>query len=423
MNIDDLLIDSIGRATAYDGPRRTPAVGIIGGGMSGVCMAVMLRRSGIRDITVFEKASELGGTWRDNVYPGLYCDVPARFYQYSFAPNPHWTRVFASGTDIHAYLRRIADRFDVRQHFRFNTEVTEARFVDNRWQVHTADGAVATFDFLIAATGVLRVPRYPDIPGLGDFHGPVMHSARWDRAAEVVGKRVAVIGTGSTGVQIATALAETTARLDLFQRSANWVVTLPNPRYSALTRAAHRRWPMLDRLGYDGYERFFEFFSRAVIRSGWRRTLLSTICRANLHTVDDSDVRRMLTPDYKPMCRRLIVSGGFLRAVRRGTVHVVDTGIDHIAERGVVTTDGVLHECDAIVLATGFDAHAYLRPMRLYGRDGIGLDDAWRDGPQAHLTVAVPGFPNFFMLLGPHSPIGNYSLTAIAEMQARHIAA
>ncbi|WP_167479612.1 flavin-containing monooxygenase [Nocardia arthritidis] len=401
--------------------RRQPSVAVIGAGMSGLCMAITLRQAGIRDITIYEKANEVGGTWRDNVYPGLTCDIPSHFYQYSFAPKSDWTQLFSTGAEIQDYLRRITDRFELRPHIRFGTEIIEARFTGDRWQVHTAGGAIAHFDFLIAATGVLRVPRLPNITGLTTFDGPVLHSADWDPSADLAGKRVAVIGTGSSGVQIMCGLADTADHLTLFQRSANWVLTLPNPRFPRLVTAAHRRWPALGRLGYRAGAGVLGFFARAVIEPGWRRTLLDTAVRADLRRIRDTRLRRTLTPDHRPMCRRLIFSDRFHRIIQRPNVSVIDTGIDYVTLRGVVTTDGTLHEVDAIVLATGFDAHAYLRPMRLIGAKGRTLETAWRNGPKAHLTVALPGFPNFFMLLGPHSPIGNYSLMAVAETQARHI--
>lgn len=401
--------------------RRQPSVGIVGAGMSGLCQAILLRQAGITDITVYEKATEIGGTWRDNTYPGLACDVPSRLYQFTFATNPNWSRLFSPGAEIFDYFRWVAAEYDLNRVIRFGVEIVEARFVDRRWRLTTDAGETITHDFLVAATGVLREPRVPDIPGLADFTGPVMHSARWDHDADLDGKRVGIVGTGSTGAQIVVALSQTAARVELYQRSAQWVLPLPNPGYRPWSAPLHRRLPGLGRLAYGGYDRAFEFFAGALVKPGWRRTALSNLVRANLRTVRDRDLRRRLTPDYQPMCRRLVISGGFYRAMQRPNVTLVDTGIDHVDPRGIVTVDGMLHELDAIVLATGFDAHAFMRPMTLVGANGANVEQLWANGPQAHLGVGLPGFPNFFMLIGPHSPVGNYPLTAIAESQGRHI--
>ncbi|PQM47196.1 flavin-containing monooxygenase [Mycobacterium talmoniae] len=401
--------------------RRRPSVGIVGAGMSGLCQAILLRQAGITDVTVYEKSHDVGGTWRDNTYPGLSCDVPSRFYQFTFATNPGWSKFFSPGREIFDYFGWVTAEYGLRDAIRFGVEITGARFDGDRWRLTTAAGATVSHDFLISAAGVLREPRLPDIDGLADFAGPVMHSARWDHGADLTGKRVAVIGTGSTGVQIVCGLADTVSTLELFQRSAQWILPLPNPSYRRWTGALHRSIPVLDTLAYHGYHHAFEFFARALVRPGWRRTLIGNLCRINLRTVRDPGLRRRLTPDYQPMCRRLVISAGFYRAMQRRNVHLVDTGIDHVEAGGIVTADGALHELDAIVLATGFDAHAFMRPMTLAVRDGLTVEQLWEAGPIAHLGVALPGFPNFFMLMGPHSPVGNYSLTAIAEAQAGHI--
>ena len=401
--------------------RRDPAVAVVGAGMSGLCVAIALLRNGIDDVTIYEKANEVGGTWRDNTYPGLTCDVPSRVYQYTFARNPDWTRVFSPGGEIQAYFRGIADHFALRDRIRFGTEVVSARFEESRWVLRTDSGEESKVDFLISATGVLHHPRMPSIPGLDDFGGHVFHSARWDHAVQLRGRRIAVIGNGSTGVQLVCGLAGVVRRLLLFQRTPQWVVWLPNPRYSRFAGMVHRAVPWLDRLAYRAYSLFFETFAGGLTKPGLRRRFMGAVCRASLRQVRDPGLRQALTPDYQPMCKRLVVSGGFYQAIQRDDVELVTAGIDHVERRGIVTADGVLHEVDVIVLATGFDTHAFFRPMRLTGRDGIMVDDVWRDGPRAHQTVALPGFPNFFMMLGPHSPVGNYALTAVAESQADHI--
>jgi cation diffusion facilitator CzcD-associated flavoprotein CzcO len=400
---------------------RTPSVAIIGAGMSGLCMAAQLKMAGIDTFTIYEKAGDLGGTWRDNTYPGLACDIPSRFYQFTFSPKPDWTHLFSPGAEIWGYFDSVADRFGLKEHIEFNTKVVAAEFADDCWRLRTDAGDESTVDFLISATGILHHPRYPQIAGLDTFEGSVFHSARWDHDVAVEGKRVAVIGTGSTGAQIVTALAGVTGRLELFQRTAQWVFPLPNPSYSRRTHALQKYVPGLSGLTYRCMRMLFEFFARALIKPGLRRRFIARTCRTNLLTVRDPDLRRKLTPDYQPMCKRLVISSGFYKAVQKPNVEVVTAGIDHIAPEGIVTDDGVLHEVDVLVLATGFDAHAYMRPLELVGDHGLTLSEAWEAGAHAYHTVALPGFPNFFMLMGPHSPVGNYSLTAIAESQVEHI--
>ncbi len=400
---------------------RTPVVAIIGAGMSGLCMAAKLKHAGIHTFTIYEKADKLGGTWRDNTYPGLACDVPSRFYQFTFAPNPDWTHLFSPGEEIWNYFDDVADRLGLRDHIRFNTRVVGARFADSQWHITTDDGTETVADFLVSASGILHHPRYPNIDGLDAFEGAVFHSARWDHDVPLEGKRVAVIGTGSTGAQIVCGLSGVTSRTLLFQRTAQWIAPLPNPAYSRLTRSAHRKVPALEQFTYRTARIVFEFAAGALTQPGLRRRLVDKLCRANLRTVRDPELRRKLTPDYEPMCKRLVISSRFYRVIQRPDVDLVTEGIDHIEERGIVTRDGALHEVDVIALATGFDAHAYMRPLNLVGEAGLTIDEAWADGPSAYQTVAVPGFPNFFMIMGPHSPVGNYALTAIAENQVKHI--
>jgi cation diffusion facilitator CzcD-associated flavoprotein CzcO len=401
--------------------KRNPAVAVVGAGMSGLCAAIALLRSGVTDVTIYEKADEVGGTWRDNTYPGLTCDVPSRVYQYSFAKNPSWTHLFSPGGEIQAYFCEIADRYALRDRIRFGTEIVSARFGDGRWVLRTDAGAQATVDFLISACGVLHHPRMPSIAGLDDFGGHAFHSARWDHRVELQGKRIAVIGNGSTGIQLVCGLAGVAGKVMMFQRTAQWIVRLPNPRYSRFTSITHQGIPWLDRLAYLAYSSAFDAFAVALTKPGLRRKLMGALCRASLRKVRDPELRRALTPDYTPMCKRLVMSGGFYSAIQRDDVELITAGIDHMERRGIVTDDGVLHEADVIVLCTGFDTHAFFRPMQLTGRDGIAVDDVWRDGPRAHQTVAMPGFPNFFMMLGPHSPVGNLALTTVAESQADHI--
>ena len=402
-------------------PKRALKVAIIGAGMSGLCMAIKLQDAGIDSFTIFEKADDVGGTWRDNTYPGLTCDVPSRYYSYSFRPNPDWSHVLPPGPEIQAYFRQVAEERGIRPHIRFGCDVISARYHDGQWQLTTADGE-ETFDVLITATGLLRVLRYPDIPGLETFAGPAFHSARWDHSISLPDKRIGLIGTGSTGVQITAELGGKVRQLKVFQRTAQWICPMPNPRYSPPIRVALRRWPKLNGLAY----RFWGWYVRAMfgsapIRPGFSRRWFTFLCRWNLRlSVRDPQLKAKLTPKDLPMCKRLIFAGHFYRSVQQPGVEVITEPIDHIEPRGIVTADGALHELDLLVLATGFDARAYVRPLAVIGEGGLTLDEAWVDGPMAYRSVAVPGFPNLFMLMGPHSPFGNQSLIPIAEDQANY---
>jgi cation diffusion facilitator CzcD-associated flavoprotein CzcO len=382
-------------------------------------MAAKLQDAGMDAFTIFEKADEVGGTWRDNTYPGLHCDVPSRYYTYSFAPNPEWSRLMPPGAEIQDYFRRIVDARGLARHIKFGIDVTSAEYRDGRWYVTTSAGTEA-FDVLVTATGVLRVPRYPELPGLDSFAGPVFHSSRWDHSVALPDKRIGVIGTGSTGVQITAELGGNVAQLKVFQRTAQWVCPWPNLRYKRTTRALMRKWPGLTQPGYRFWGWFVRMtFGRAPIRPGFARTMYQTLCRVNLRvSVRDRELRQELTPPDQPMCKRMIFSGQFYRSVQKPGVKVVTDAIGYVEPRGVVTVDGTFHELDLLVLATGFDARAYVRPMNVVGTAGITLDEVWADGPFAYRSVAVPGFPNMFMLMGPHSPIGNQSLVPIAEDQA-----
>jgi cation diffusion facilitator CzcD-associated flavoprotein CzcO len=400
-------------------------VAIIGAGMSGICMAAKLQDAGIRSFTIFEQAAEVGGTWRDNTYPGLTCDVPSRYYTYTFAPNSDWSHLTSPGAEIQSYFRRVTDERGLRSHIRFGTEVTSAEYRGGKWWLATGAGDEDCFDVLVTATGVLRVPRYPDIPGRDSFAGPAFHSSRWDHAISLNDKRIGLIGTGSTGVQLVAELGGRVRRLDVFERSAQWVFPWPSHRYTKFSRAVLRRWPALNQVGYVFWGLLFRrVLAHAVVRPGLRRRVVHAMCRANLSlSVRNRDLRDRLTPTDQPGCKRLIFSGRYYRSIQKPGVNVVTGPIERIEPRGVVTADGKLHELDLLVFATGFDARAYVRPMRVVGEGGLTLDEVWQDGPHAYRSVAVPGFPNLFMLMGPHSPIGSNSLVPIAEDQADYAVA
>jgi cation diffusion facilitator CzcD-associated flavoprotein CzcO len=396
---------------------RSPRVAIIGAGMSGLCMGIKLRQAGMYDFVIYEKADRVGGTWRENTYPGLSCDVPSRSYAFSFEPNPDWSTMFPGGPEIFEYFDRVADKYGLRRHIRFGETVHGGTWEDGRWTVRTTSGE-ERFDFFVSGAGILHRWRMPDIPGLDTFAGPKWHSAAWDHSVPLEDKRVGLVGTGSTGVQITTALSGNVGHLDVFQRTPQWVLPLPNHRSSRATRELLRRVPPINRLAHRAWLAYLEqSFGVGVIRPGWRRSLLQGACRQHLRLVGDPELRRRLTPDYQPMCKRIVMNYGFYQAIQHPQTTLVDTPIERVEAQGIRTTDGVLHELDVLALATGFDGTAYGRPLELVGEGGLTLDEAWRDGPRGYLTVALPAFPNYFALVGPHSPFGNHSVMAISEAQ------
>ena len=400
----------------------SPRVVIVGAGMSGVCVAVKLKEAGFGDVTILEKGDDIGGTWRENTYPGLSCDVASRAYCYSFAPNAEWTSLFPPGPEVRAYFRGVAERYGVLEQVRFGTEVTEGVWRDGAWRLMTKDGEEFSADLLVAACGVLHHPTLPDIPGLDSFSGPAFHSARWDHSVETRGKRVGLIGTGSTGTQITSALAGVASRFTVFQRTPQWMYPLSNHQFTRLTRALYRRFPRLSDLSYRSWQACYDFFFvGATMKPGWVRNLMQGACRLHLRTIRDPELRAKLTPPDQPLCRRLIMGTRYYKVLKRDDVELVTDDIERIEPGGVRTADGRLHELDVLVLATGFDAHAYLRPIELVGPAGERLSEAWAHAPKAYRTIGLPGFPNFFMLMGPHSPVGNVSLVAIAETQAGYI--
>ncbi|MFI6868462.1 flavin-containing monooxygenase [Nocardia sp. NPDC050406] len=401
--------------------QRQPRIGIVGAGISGIAAAAALQRAGFGEFTIFEKGSDFGGTWRENSYPGLVCDVPSRYYQFSFAMNPEWSRLYSTGPEIKEYLCRVARERGLDRHTRFGIEVVGAEFSGEDWRVTTSTGDVERFDFLLCATGFLHHPRVPTIPGLAEFTGPVMHSARWDHAVELTGKRVGVIGTGSTGTQLVSALAGQVPKVVLFQRTAQWILPTVNREYTRVAKTVYRRLPTLGRAAYACNRAAFALFSRGLVHPGLTRRFIQWVVARNLGSVRDPELRRQLTPDYQAMCKRLVVSDRFYKAIQRPDVELVTSGIDRVDAHGVVTADGRRHDLDVLVLATGFDAHAFMRPMAITGADGRTLDQAWAEGPRAFEGVMMPDFPNLFMLVGPHSPVANHPLTAVAEAQSARI--
>jgi len=398
-------------------------VGVIGAGMAGILSAIKLEEAGITDFTVYEKGDKLGGTWRENTYPGLACDVPSHLYSYSFALTPEWSHRFSPGPEIRAYFERVARDHDVVPLVRFGHEVASCTFADGRWQLTTTNGHRDEVDVVIAATGVLHHPRYPDIDGLDSFDGALFHSSRWDHTVRIDGARLGIIGTGSTAVQMVSAVVARVAKLSLFQRTAQWIMPQENPAYSDEEQAAFRQDPALLSQLHTQLGEMFGLFANAVIDAESPEIkMIEDACLANLeNNVRDADLRERLRPSYRAACKRLIISPDFYDAIQAPNAELVTEGIECVEAAGVRTRDGLLHPLDVLVLATGFKADAFMRPMRVTGRDGHTLDQIWAQRPNAYLSISIPDFPNFFMLNGPNGPVGNFSLIEVAELQFGYV--
>ncbi len=400
-----------------------PTIAIIGAGAAGLCMAMQLRRAGIHSFTLFEKAATLGGTWRDNVYPGCGCDVPSHLYRFSFEPNPSWTRKYALQHEIIAYLEHCARRYALLERTRFDTEIAALRYRAERatWELETTTGERFEADVVVTGTGQLSRPSVPAIPGSDTFEGAAFHSARWQRDAPIDDARVAVIGNAASAIQLVPPVAQRARSLRIFQRSANWIMGKPDRAYSALERRLFRRLPWLATLHRLELYWLLEARLFGFTDGSLAQRVAERIARRELARVRDPELRRKLTPDYPIGCKRILISNDYYDAVQRPNVAVVDRAVERITPRGLVTSDGALHEADTIVYATGFESTRFLAPMRIEGREGRSLSDAWEHGAEAYLGLTVAGFPNLFLLYGPNTNLGHSSILFMIECQTRYV--
>ncbi len=402
-----------------------PRVVVIGSGFGGVAVAAGLRRAGFHDVVLLEKADRVGGVWRDNRYPGCACDVPASLYSYSFALNPDWSRRFPPHAEILAYLDRCVTDLGLADRVRPGTTVTDARWDDAQscWRLRTAAGAEIVADVLVPAVGQLSRPVVPALPGAERFGGVALHTARWDPDLPVEGRRVAVIGTGASAVQLVPAIAGRAAHVTVFQRNAPWTLPKPDRRYGPLRRALHRRVPALMRASRAGAWVLTAIGGAALTGNRLAGALLRGASRAQRRLqVPDPELRARVTPDEPMGCKRVLYTSTWLPALSRPDVDLVTEKIIEVTADGIHTADGAEHPCDVLIYGTGFAATEFLVPIRVTGRGGARLDDVWRDGAQAYLGMTVPGFPNMFLVYGPNTNTGNTSVIYFHEAQARYIA-
>ncbi|RLQ21439.1 NAD(P)/FAD-dependent oxidoreductase [Seongchinamella sediminis] len=393
--------------------------------MAGMLAGIKLQESGFHNVTLYEKADRVGGTWRANSYPGLTCDVPSHHYTYTFERNPDWSRHLSPGGEIQAYFEQVARKYRLYELIEFNTGVERADFRNGRWHLELEGGRSDIADVVIAATGVLHVPSYPGFRGMDQFKGAMFHTARWDHDVDLEGKRVGVIGMGSTGVQIVSALSDRGIDVSHFVRTPQWIMPVENGHYSEQERALFRADPdaLSEAMDFEGYAAAVEAYTDALTdpASEGSRTM-SQACRDNLEqSIPDPALREQLRPDHEPLCKRLIFSPDYYQAIQRDCAHLVRADIDCFEAGGIRTADGVLHELDVIALATGFQADQFMRPMKITGRNGMDLETLWATRPVAYLAISMPDMPNFFMLNGPNGPVGNFSLIDIAEHQWAYI--
>ena len=402
---------------------RDPRVVIIGAGMTGIVMYIKMKQAGIRSVEVIEKADKVGGTWRENTYPGVACDIPAHMYAYSFELNPDFSHQFARGDELQAYFERMAKKYGLLEHASFNEEATSAVFKDDEWYLETSKGRQLQCDFLVCATGILHHPVTPKIDGADSFAGPSFHTARWRHDVELTGKKIAYIGTGSTACQAIPELIDQGHDVEVFQRTAQWILPVPDVHYGRGFKDLQRRSPKLMKT-IRSTQAFLQqhIFAKGTAGHEVQHALLSFLCKQHLKKkIKDPKLRRKLTPDYEVGCKRLVVNTTFYDAIQKPNASLCTQGIEKIVPQGVVTKDGELHPADVIIYSTGFDTYKFMRPMTLTGRNGVTLDDAWKRKAQAYHSVLIPNFPNFFLMLGPHSPIGNFSVTWMSEIQGDYV--
>jgi cation diffusion facilitator CzcD-associated flavoprotein CzcO len=409
-------------AQAEEQPESFPIV-IVGTGFSGIAMGVMLKKAGFDSFTILEKADDIGGTWRDNTYPGAACDVPSHLYSFSFEPKPDWSNSFSPQQEIQDYLRHCAKKYDLMRHVRFAAEVLGAEFDERAgtWTVIVRGQPPMRARALVLGNGALSIPSLPDIPGLDEFAGKLFHSARWDHDYDLRGKNVAVIGTGASSIQFVPQIAPKVGKLRLFQRTAPWIVPKPERPMRAwekwlfrLVRPAHWLyrawiyWLYESRvLGFVVDPRIMRFAEK--------------IAKRYLHSiVEDPVLREKLTPRYAMGCKRILMSNDYYQALVRPNVEVVTDGIERITRDGVLTRDGVEHKLDAIICGTGFTATEYLAPFMLIGRHGRNLNDVLQEKPETYLGITVKSFPNLFLMMGPNTGLGHNSMIFMIEAQARY---
>jgi cation diffusion facilitator CzcD-associated flavoprotein CzcO len=398
-------------------------VAVVGTGFSGLGMAVRLAERG-EDFVVLEKAKDVGGTWRDNRYPGCACDIPSRLYSFSFDLKPDWSRDYATADEIWSYLRDVADRRGVRERVEFGADLASAVYdvERRRWSLQSADGRAWTADALVLGVGALHEPRLPDIDGLASFAGPVIHSALWPDHDRLDGRRVAVVGTGASAVQMVPELAQRVSQLTVFQRTPAWILPKRDREWGHRRRRLFARFPALQRA--VRWATFWELEARVPLFTRWPALarLAQRLAVRHLHrSVTDPVVRERLTPDYTMGCKRILLSNDYWPAFDRDNVQLVTDPLTRVTPDAVVTADGTRHVVDAVVLGTGFDLSGSFERIDIRGLEGQSLSQAWADGMPSNLGITVAGFPELYVLLGPNTGLGHNSVVLMIELATSYV--
>ena len=404
---------------------RKPSVAIVGGGFGGIGAAVMLGREGYEDVTVFERGDRIGGVWNFNTYPGIACDVPSHLYEFSFAPNPRWSRRYAQGAEIQAYMEDVAREHAVLDRVRLGTEVTRATFDEarGRWLLETTAGPHEA-DLLVTACGQLSVPSIPAIPGLGEFPGPVFHTARWRHEVDLAGKRVALMGTGCSSIQVGPKIQPEVAQLDVYQRSPGWTIPKMDFEYVPRMRRLFERVPLLQRLDRQLTFAFMEAATAGLTSRRWMTRPFAAMARRQIRSqIDDPELRRKVTPRDEIGCKRIMLTDDWYPTLTKPNVELVTEPVEAVTASGVRTAGGAERPTDVVILGTGFRTHDFVAPMDVVGRGGRTLDEAWAGVPRAYLGITVPGFPNMFLLYGPNTNGGAGSVIYTVEAATRHVIA
>ncbi|MFJ3904672.1 flavin-containing monooxygenase [Streptomyces sp. NPDC090025] len=411
------------KAQQTDSTVETPDVLIVGTGFAGLGMAVKLLDAGHRDFVVLEKADGVGGTWRENTYPGCACDVASVMYSYSFAPNRDWSRMYAEQPEILDYIKQVVKERELEPYLRFGAEAVSYEFDEaaDRWHVVTRSGQEYRPRVVVLAHGALHQPHVPELPGMGGFKGELFHSARWDDSVDLRGKRVAVIGTGSSAVQFIPKIAGVASHVDVFQRNAHWVLPKADRPLKQLERRLFKAAPFVQRLYRLTAYWTHELPVLAFLNPRWVGILEFAARRTLAKQVPDPELRAKLTPSYRIGCKRILLTNDYFPALQRPDVSLTTSGIEEFTEDGIRTKDGEFHPADVVILATGFSTDNRCATEHIVGRDGLTIQEAWRDGMTAHLGTTVAGFPNLFMLMGPNSGGGAQSILFVIEAQLHYI--
>ncbi len=413
--------------------KNSPHVTIIGSGVGGLCMAMQLHNAGVTNFEIVEKAGDIGGTWRDNTYPGCACDVPSHFYSFSFEGRSDWSSTFPPQTEIFGYLNSLVEKYRLREKTRFNAEIESAEFneTSQKWNLHTKSGETLETDIVVTALGQLNRPKVPEIKGQDSYKGPIFHSAEWQHDVDLKGKRVAIIGNGPSAAQFIPEVAKMAEHLTVFQRSPCHVVPRNDEPYSALQKAMFKYIPgyrkFMRGLIYWSLESNFTAFNdikktRFLIKAlNFSGTITDAVEEHFDEQVTDPRLREILKPDYPIGCKRVVISDEYYPALHRENVHVETTGIQQITATGIETVDGKAHEYDAIIYGTGFASTDFLAPMEISGRQKTDLNKVWKDGAEAYLGISMPNFPNLFMLYGPNTNLGHNSIIYMIECQVNYV--